>query len=469
MHGLPCHPEAARYAGIVEPGRIADAYLFPLSADVPEIEMQARWFAGEFGREFRTTDGRTARIIQFGEWNHADGPDFVRAAVQIDSDEIEQGAIELDPRADDWERHGHSTNPAYDDVRLHVFFECPTRDFFTRTSEHRNVPQVALDPLALEGPPLVDVPAAIPGRCAPVLASLADDDVLDLIRSAAFFRLQRKAAQMARAIDAHGADQAIYQALAVALGYSRNKLPFLLLAQKLPLKALRQAPASPEAMLFGLSGFLDRLQKKAASPADTAYLKSLWEEWWKVRSSRSAGALQPSDWTLAGARPANHPQRRLAALAAIAHRWKDFRKALDIGGATAALDWLGTLDHPFWSMHYTLTSKPSPARMALIGDTRLLDIQTNVLLPFLHLSGREIDRAYLDTAAPLANRHVKTAAIRLLPTRKALASTCLRTVAGQQGLLEIYQSHCQRDLTDCTQCPFPERVGKTSGAPPLRK
>ena len=51
---------------------------------VPEIELQARWFSGEFGREFRTVDGRAARVIQFGVWNREAGPDFAEAAISFD-------------------------------------------------------------------------------------------------------------------------------------------------------------------------------------------------------------------------------------------------------------------------------------------------------------------------------------------------------------------------------------------------
>ena len=50
----------------------------------PELELQALWFAGSFGRDFRLKDGRKLRIIQFGEWNLGAGPDFSHAAIEID-------------------------------------------------------------------------------------------------------------------------------------------------------------------------------------------------------------------------------------------------------------------------------------------------------------------------------------------------------------------------------------------------
>ena len=46
-----------------------------------EHELQALWFAGSFGRNFTTTDGRAVSVVQFGVWNREAGPDFAEAAV----------------------------------------------------------------------------------------------------------------------------------------------------------------------------------------------------------------------------------------------------------------------------------------------------------------------------------------------------------------------------------------------------
>ncbi len=48
-----------------------------------EIELQSLWFNGQFGRDFTTKDGLPIQIIQFGEWNRGQGPDFLRAVAHI--------------------------------------------------------------------------------------------------------------------------------------------------------------------------------------------------------------------------------------------------------------------------------------------------------------------------------------------------------------------------------------------------
>jgi hypothetical protein len=97
--------------------------------------------------------------------------------------------------------------------------------------------------------------------------------------------------------------------------------------------------------------------------------------------------------------------------------------------------------------------------MALIGESRVAEILANVLFPFWLSQDIEVWLAYAQLPARLPNRRLETAATRLFgndPRRKQL----LRTVANQQGLLQIYEDFCMQDNSDCAQCPFPEQMQK---------
>ena len=61
-----------------------------------ELEVQALWFDGQFGGQFITDDGRTVRIVQFGEWNRTAGPDFLHCAVEIDGESCDSAFWRLD-------------------------------------------------------------------------------------------------------------------------------------------------------------------------------------------------------------------------------------------------------------------------------------------------------------------------------------------------------------------------------------
>src|SRR3954469_15347949 len=140
---------AGHYSELRASARVQERALFPALRTPSELELQARWFAGDFGRRFTSVTGDEIEIVQFGIWNREAGPDFSDAAIRINGSEPIRGTIEFDLADRSWETHGHSTNPAFDGAILHVFVEQSERAFFTRTRSNRNVPQVRVDLAAL--------------------------------------------------------------------------------------------------------------------------------------------------------------------------------------------------------------------------------------------------------------------------------------------------------------------------------
>jgi hypothetical protein len=433
-----------------------------------ELELQSRWFAGEFGREFTTTCGRRIEIVQFGIWNQEAGPDFIEAAVHLEGRPVEGGSIELDLEARGWEQHGHAQNPAFAGTRLHLFLRAPDRQFFTRTCENRLVPQVRLDLNTLEDRPGAarHTPPAVPGRCIPALANLSDAQLARLVHSAAHHRLRRKGRRLRRIAAIHGAHQALFEGLAQTLGYKENQLAFALLAQRFPLKFLRRKDLHAEALLFGSAGFLGTTDLSRL-PGDTRdYLRQLWEHWWPHRATCERHMTEMPAWKLGGVRPVNHPQRRLAALAVLAQNWPRLTRLLDDVKPREITKLLSSLEHDYWSTHYTLQSKPAKTRLALIGDARVTEMLANVLFPWLITAAPENWERFLDLRAKMSNRRLEIILTRLFgtdPANRARGKRFPRTLAGQQGLLALYNDFCRRDLTDCRQCPFPEQVQEFHG------
>jgi hypothetical protein len=429
----------------------------------PELELQALWFSGAFGRTFRTTTGKTARIVQFGEWNRGAGPDFIQAAVEIDG-ELRTGPLELDPSAADWEAHGHAVNPAFSDVVLHVIFQSDARRLFTRTADHGEVPQVVIPENlladALNRPPR-EVAIAHPGRCVAPLKGMPVGATERLLGEAARHRAAGKAARWLRVADAHGRDAALYQATAETLGYRSNALAMRLLAQRAPLALLKAEGEAAEAILFGTAGFLSADQHELAPDDTRDYLRTLWDDWWRNRSRFEIATDRRIPWKTHGQRPANHPHRRTGALSALVSRWPEYRRlALARPFATKPLiDFLQTLEHPFWSYRHTLTSSPSVRKIALFGRAQALELVANHLAPLaMHEDGMSWhDYHRLRNSAP--NEKVRRCSLRLFGSTKA-AQPWLRRLAHHQALIQIYQDFCLEDFTECKDCPFPEQLAQ---------
>lgn len=427
-----------------------------------EITLQALWFSGALGRSFLTTDGLEVEIIQFGEWNRGAGPDFRHASVTI-AGQQRTGPLELDLRASDWENHGHSENIHFNDVVLHVFFIQPPARTFTRTSDNRDVPQVVVPRERLvEALDMPRHPVAIarPGRCNLPLQGASESVILALLAQAARHRAARRARRFRRVADAHGPDAALYLALAETLGYRPNKLAMTLLAQRLPLQKLRSCTDLIEPALFGVAGFLHP-DLHAHAPQDSqAYLRELWERWWRLRGELET--QRPICWESSAVRPTNHPHRRLGALACIVADWPKFRRmALARPFSPQALEaYLTSTRHPFWSRRFSLSSKAAPKDLALFGSDRARDFLASHLIPLALEDDPAFDwDRYAQLPAPPQSDPVKRAAIRLFgnhPSRRLF----VRKLYQHQALLQIYQDFCLADSSGCAACPFPEQLDR---------
>jgi hypothetical protein len=448
-----------RYAALMEPAAREES-LLSVPRRLSEHEVQAHWFAGNFGREFTATDGRRVRIVQFGVWNHEAGPDFADAAVAFDDGESLRGCIELDLDVRDWERHGHAQNPNYENVILHVFAQQSAAEFFTRTPSHRLIPQMRIDPATLLDEPVSPQPEAKPGRCCAPLREVEEERAREVLLGAAEHRLRRKAAALSRLADLHGPDEALFQALAATLGYKSNKLPFTLLAQKLPLKFLREAKEDADALLFGVSGFLPSEDLAAFDASTRSYLRELWERWWPRRAEFERLRIPRTLWKLGGQRPMNHPQRRLAALAQMVRHWPKIRALRQRCDPAGINDFFATLTDEFWDFHYTVSSKTSPRPMALVGESRVTEMLANVFFPFAYAEDSSRWIGFKNLPATLANQRVEVAAIRLFGPDSTRAQLFLRNAALQQGLLQIYEDFCLNDASDCEKCLFPAQLAR---------
>ncbi len=230
-----------------------------------------------------------------------------------------------------------------------------------------------------------------------------------------------------------------------------------LVAQRVPWKGLLGlGPAARLAHLFGIAGFLpgESTARLAAEPRD--WLRELWEIWWKARAPLDYALLPRSQWKLAGLRPLNRPERRLAALAHLVPHIRKLLAALKSGDDEAfARIMLGVRD-PFWESHATLTGTPLRAPCRLIGEERVHDILVNVFWPMVSLERPDDAALGLREVTSAPNNKARIASQRLLVA--ALAPKHAREALIQQGLLQIFRDYCAADCSQCRDCTFPELV-----------
>ena len=210
-------------------------------------------------------------------------------------------------------------------------------------------------------------PAELLGHCCSPLQTLTPERLADLLRQAAFIRLQAKAAHLQAHAREAGWEQALWEGLFRALGYKQNVWPMQRLSElqtRLCPNGTKLTPLELQARLLGVGGLLPAELPGIQFTRMLTFAAAV-DLWWRERENLADCLLPRSLWKFHGLRPANHPQRRLALAA---HWLADVRPAAAIGTLVcqprrgirdafrlARYSNSGTDD--FWSCHWTLRSR----------------------------------------------------------------------------------------------------------------
>ena len=464
-------------------GRVAE--FRDAAAPPPERLLQVIWQHQRLCRDrLCTLDGQSVRVLHPGFVSVEGGPDFRGAVLQIGDAAPVSGDVEVDLRTSGWRAHGHDRNPAFRNVVLHVVWETD-----------RSVSGVATLPLcaALDSPivelssqlgraSLRTLPENLRGQCAAPLRELPAPALTELLCSAAYVRLQNKAAALRVRAQQVGWEQSLWEGLFRALGYKHNGWPMQCLAeQRARWAAGADSPFHLQARLFGLSGLLPVELSQRSARADD-YLRRVWDCWWREREGFAEGVLPRNLWRFHGLRPANHPLRRLALLAHWVHAGELTIRIECWSGAVipdrqlrdSLTNILQVADDDYWSWHWTFRSARLKQPQPLLGAPRVTDLAVNVILPWLWtraVAGQneklrsEIERRYAAWPAAEDNAVLRLARQRLLG-RSTLRGGIGRTAVEQQGWLQIGRDFCDQADVTCAGCSFPELVRGMQRPPP---
>lgn len=391
-----------------------------------EQTLQRLWYQQIFeGRSLTLVDGTALEVIEPGRWNHADGPDFQDAIVLVGG-EMRRGNVEVHVRPTDWDEHGHTPNPAYGGVVLHVtWYATPPAKTLPSRIPHLALEKVFFSYETAEQALLSHHSSDI-GIEHPCLMRYQKDSIaLDrLLVAAGQHRLLIKTERFLENLDAENTAQVFYEGLMRTMGYRRNTEPFKRLAKEFPLKVLEPFPTKTRfAILARMAGLLKETQRE------------LWDLWWE---SGFYPPLQPYEWDFKGLRPQNHPLRRLA-------------------GGMGILHSLHTLlETPIADLPVAITKAADFLReaiggsSALIGAQRAAAVTTNLFVPYRLALGTLSERQLAALPGEDLSMPMRDTWKRLTGKTTNLPKDGLR----QQGLLQIYADFCHNPKVICQTCPL---------------
>lgn len=412
-------------------------------ARIPEAALHSAWASGRFvGRDLRTTEGETVRVLAPGRLNRDSGPDFTDARVAIDG-VLWAGDVEIHRTSGEWEAHGHHEDPAYRRVVLHAVLSADRRTGTLTRDDGTALPELVLMPhLDRTLRAVVRAHHTEPREapmCAARWAEVCPDEVAAWVRTRGHARLRSVTAHLSHHYGrTPDLDRLLAGRMFRALGYEPNADAMETLASRLPLDRLRRLddPTNVLAAVLGAAGWLD-----APSFLDADGLPE--------RFLLVDGGILPMDraaWRTGG-RPANAPRVRLAQAAAL----------LAPGGALhadAVPALAEALTHGPADVLDRLRTPPADDSPRL-GLDRARAVLVNAVLPVLALDAELRGDIELDERV-VAALDVLPAASDRVTRRFAEAGFAPRSALDAHGLHGLARDFC--DEGRCAQCAIGQRL-----------
>ncbi len=443
---------------------------------LPESRVIEIWQRQPLGSmELASEGGEPIRIIYPGRINDDRGADF-RDAVMATSRGLIKGDIEVHVKSSDWRAHCHHRDPVYNRVILHVVMWHNT-EASTNLQNGENVPLLVLgkymkSPFG-QSPDGAYPPTGLSVPCLKAAERLTPGVIAEFLDSAGEERFSVKAIEFQADLARREAGQCLYQGIMGALGYSKNKLPFLELARRLPLQLLEsmtqgkitgeECLARQQALLLGTAGLLpsQRSSWEQGNKSGDKWIDKLEKLW---GSSRRTVAMSHDAWHLFKVRPNNFPVRRIAAMSCLLWRYRekgilngvvDMIRETPVGEAHHGLErGLIVISNGYWASHFDFGLGIRTRSRTLLGSRRAADIVVNVLLPFTFawsqigsqpaLGRKVVDlyRCYPRLAVNAVEKHMMN--------QLGLSGSLVNSARRQQGLIHIYNTLCTQG--GCDRC-----------------
>jgi len=436
--------------------------------------------------ELTTESGELVKIIYPGIINSDRGADFQNAVIAT-SQGLIRGDIEVHVKSSDWQAHQHHDDPHYNRVILHVVM-WDNSEATTNLHDGRKIPVLALyryikSPISrwpsLRGDFVLKSPKrpfggllSIP--CLKAAGYLIASIVTEFLDNAGEERFLAKAVRFQADLEQMEAGQCLYQGIMGALGYSKNKIPFLELASRLPLQTLEsithyqlsdeECLARLQALLLGTAGLLPSQCPNwyRRNQADDNWIDKLEGLW---ASSCHTRVMSCDAWYLFKVRPNNFPVRRIVAMSYLILRYGRrglLEEVVDMVGKAPTRKGYHRLEKGFmvttkgyWASHFNFDSDSRLTTMTLLGRRRAADIVVNVLLPFTYAWSKltlqpELERKALDFYRSYPRLTVNTVG-RHMMNQLGLSSRLVNSAQRQQGLIHIYNTLCTQGRCNCCQ------------------
>ncbi len=392
------------------------------------------WQSRHFNfNDLSTTDGQQLQILDNGKLNSDQGPDFLFAKVRVE-DMLMVGHIELHVLSSDWVSHGHSGDPHYKNVILHVVWKndryvplpFPTLELQSR------VAKFSIDQYRH----LKSTNNMIP--CERLLQNSILDIFSAFSRKLVNERLTQRSKDIERKLNELKGDweQLAWRKMAHYLGGEKNGDAMEILLGSIPFNVI-QACASRriqiEALLFGQAGFLN-------PGLSESYPKELLHEYFFLK--KKFQLVQPRvEWMFFRMRPSHFPTIGIAKLSALIHSGEKLMSCILSEHQIEKMRYI--MSKPlstYWEDHYHF-GKQTRLKTRKLGNTRIDNIIINVISPMLFSYGAYHNLNVFKERAEELLCQLKGEENHITNTMKSVGFVN-ETAFHSQALIQLHKMYC---------------------------
>ncbi len=393
--------------------------------------------------------GNRITVISPGEYNHDSGPDFFNARLKISGTEW-AGNVEIHTRASHFNTHSHNTDPAFDNVILHVVADYDKKVFNSKGQELMTSVLTWDTSLFEKYQDLVNNPCII--ACQDHIKEIDPFCLRHWIGALVIERLIEKTVHVESIFSETGNDweETFYRLLTRYFGFRVNSEPFEMLANALPLKIIRKHSDNRlqlEALLFGTAGLLDEALFREA--VTDVYYSELIREFRILSAKYSIQPVHGWLWKFARLRPANFPTLRISQLAGMLTGTDGlFSKALEAEDLARLRDLFNVNASEYWDDHFVFGRK-SRNYVKVAGPQATDILLINSVIPSLFFYGRMHDSHYLCEKAIAFLEEIKPESNSVVDDWK-VAGIEADSAFSTQGLIQLRNSYCRKRR--CLEC-----------------
>jgi hypothetical protein len=485
--------------------------------NLSEKNLYEIWKGQSFKNSLKTSDGENISVLEIGTHNtDSAGPDFKNARIRIGNFTF-VGDIEIDSNYSDWKSHGHNIDNKYSKVVLHVTLLNKNNHGYVYTRDGRKVPSIYLseqiDPEIFKK---INVENSNNKKnesngikCSNNIKKITDDEKGKFLQKLGVIRFEKKCGKIFQRIkELHFLkelnvkepvisyeftsefqlrkftytelaikeiwQQLFYELIFEALGFSKNKVQMINLAQAANINFIKNIEKDGiiiekyEAVLLKISG-LAKDQSAVSEMYSKKYLERMALLWNSISSFYDGKIFDETDWHFFRLRPQNFPTVRIAGGARILYNllYNDLiavivKKITEINNLSVLINSLRSLfvikTDGFWKKHYVFDQLAESDIKYFVGASRADEIVVNVIIPFFAV--------YFDVFGHKANSNkiVKLYSIYqqksenqiIIDVAQALdLGEHLKKTVLAQGMLELFRNYCSKNK--CLEC----EIGKS--------